>query len=81
MQELGLRIPQDLSIGGYDGVDMLQKLHPRLTTIRQDAGEIGRKAAQLLMERIEKPQIAGSATETIACTLLPGESIGLAPKN
>ena len=79
-QELGLRIPQDLSIGGYDGIELMQKLHPRLTTIRQDAGEIGRQAALLLMERIEKPQTAGSETATIACTLLPGESIGPAPQ-
>jgi len=79
-QELGLRIPQDLSIGGYDGIELMQKMRPRLTTIRQDAGEIGRRAAQLLMERIEKPQTAGSETAMIACTLLPGESIGPAPK-
>ena len=75
-KELGLRVPEDLSIGGFDGHAMMQLIHPRLTTIEQDARQIGTKAAELLIERIENPQTAGSGTVEVSVRLLAGESIG-----
>ena len=48
--ERGMRIPEDISIAGYDGVRMSQLLHPKLTTIRQDTERIGREAASRLIQ-------------------------------
>ena len=75
-KSLGLRVPEDLSIGGFDGSAVMQLIHPRLTTIEQDARQIGTRAAELLIERIESPQTAGGETVEVPARLLPGESIG-----
>ncbi len=52
-QELGLRIPEDLSVIGFADLDFAAKLHPPLTTMRQQPKEIGRRAAQRILERLE----------------------------
>ena len=49
----GLRIPEDISIAGYDGTRVSQMLSPKLTTIRQDTDKIGREAADRLISIIK----------------------------
>jgi LacI family transcriptional regulator len=49
---LGLNIPRDLSVVGYADFPFAQDLIPPLTTIKQDPYQIGRVAAQLLLDRI-----------------------------
>jgi LacI family transcriptional regulator len=51
--DLGLRVPQDLSIVGFGDIPMARYLNPRLTTISQPQPEMGAKAAALLFERLE----------------------------
>ncbi len=46
-----LRVPQDVSIMGYDDVDFASALSAPLTTIRQPAYEIGKAAARLLISK------------------------------
>lgn len=75
-KQLGLRVPEDLSIAGYDGIRLTQLIQPRLTTIEQDAKRIGAQAAEFLIDRIENPRTAGSELATIPVKLLEGESIG-----
>ena len=55
--EMGRRIPEDISIIGYDDLELCQYLHPTLTTFAQPKGEIGETAIQLLLERIEDPKL------------------------
>lgn len=73
--ELGLRVPEDLSLTGYDGTREAQLLRPRLTTISQDTATLGRTAAQLLVERIEKVD-APVQLINIPVKMLEGESLG-----
>jgi DNA-binding LacI/PurR family transcriptional regulator len=47
--ELGLDIPGDLSVVGFDDNPLARRLRPQLTTVRQDVGEKGRVAAAALM--------------------------------
>lgn len=54
---LGLCVPEDLSIAGYDGIFLLQALKPKLTTIKQDSKAIGREAAVLLNAIITKQSL------------------------
>lgn len=54
LREFGLKVPQDISITGYDGINLSKSIHPRLTTVEQDSDAIGRKAASLLLNRINK---------------------------
>lgn len=52
---LGLRIPDDCSIIGFDDIPQASQVHPPLTTVRQPLAEMGRAAAQLLLTYIEQP--------------------------
>jgi len=49
---LGLRIPQDLSIVGFDNLRFVEHLSVPLTTVDQPKQEMGRRAAEMLFERI-----------------------------
>ena len=61
--DLHLRVPEDVSIAGFDGNRLGQMLRPRLTTIKQDTKRMGMQAALYLIDRIENPRTAGSETE------------------
>lgn len=74
--EKGLRIPNDISVAGYDGTRMSQMLHPKLTTIRQNTDLIGREAAKRLIEAIEKPRTTLVERVVIEGSLIPGQSVG-----
>lgn len=52
--ELGLSVPHQLSIIGVDDIPMAPYFAPPLTTLRQDFTEIGRQAARLLRQAVEK---------------------------
>lgn len=53
VKEAGLRIPEDISITGFDDLVLSGYTQPKLTTIRQDFIEIGRLSAQLLQSLME----------------------------
>ncbi len=74
--ELGLRVPQDLSIAGFDGSRIGALTRPRLTTVAQDVHRMGRQAAQYLVKRIENPRTAVSETAEVPVHLVKGESLG-----
>lgn len=50
--DLGLRVPEDISLVGYDGIAASRYSIPRLTTIRQDTGELARQGVDALLQRI-----------------------------
>ena len=52
--ECGLKVPDDISIAGYDNLPFSYQIHPGLTTIEQEKFEMGKKAAEILLNRIEK---------------------------
>ncbi|WP_409252890.1 LacI family DNA-binding transcriptional regulator [Bacillus sp. SCS-153A] len=54
IKEKGLKIPQDISIIGYDDIEMSAYVTPKLTTVRQDTDRIGAKAGELLMNQINQ---------------------------
>ncbi len=58
--ELGLRIPQDLSLVGYDNTSLAQIRHLWLTTVDNAGPEVGRRAARALLRRIAEPGAAGT---------------------
>ena len=50
---LGISIPDELSLTGFDDVDLVSYLPTPMTTIAQDYYAMGKSAAELLIERIE----------------------------
>ena len=79
MRERGLRVPEDLSLAGYDGIRSVRAVRPRLTTIRQDTTAMGREAALRLIDHIERPNAALCDPVLIPSELIEGESLGPAP--
>lgn len=56
LNTMGYRIGTDISIAGYDGIAISRLLSPMMTTIRQDTENIGKRAAEKLIELIESPK-------------------------
>lgn len=56
----GLRIPQDLSITGFDDLELAAQIDPGLTTIRVPAAEMGALAAEYLIARLGGASVADS---------------------
>ena len=75
IREAGLRIPEDISIAGYDGTRLAQNVVPPLTTIQQDTEEIGRIAAEQLIEIIEHAAEAIPQVFTVEGKLFEGASV------
>lgn len=67
---MGLRLPEDVSAAGYDGIQLASVTSPALTTYRQDTAAIGRTAAAKLIELIEKPR-----TALVDRILIPGQLV------
>jgi DNA-binding LacI/PurR family transcriptional regulator len=53
MQEVGLRVPQDISVMGFDDIPGASFNSPGLTTVRQPLKRMGEVAAQTLLDRLE----------------------------
>lgn len=71
----GLRIPEDISIGGYDGINIASKISPELATIRQDTMLIGQKAAEKLISLIERPKSTVEEQILVDGVFVEGESL------
>jgi len=53
----GLSVPMDISVIGYDDIDLAEYVTPALTTIRQDTEILGSRAADILLSSIEGGQV------------------------
>lgn len=51
--ELGIKVPQQLSVTGFDDVAIAQQIHPSLTTMHVDTAKIGRCAARYLLDVLD----------------------------
>ena len=76
--ELGLRIPHDVAVAGFDNVEFSAFTHPPLTTVQQPTEDMGRLAAEILFRRIEgKPgSRRKSSCDRLPCQLVIRQSCG-----
>lgn len=79
LRDKGLSVPSDVSIIGFDDIDLAEFVTPPLTTIRQNKQELGRKAADALLSLIEESQ-AFSPIITVPVELVIRGSCGKPPQ-
>ncbi len=75
IKEMGLRVPEDISVAGYDGITLSQVLDPKLTTLQQDTKALGRCAAEKLIALIENPKAAIIERVVVEGRVLTGNSV------
>lgn len=75
IKDYGLRIPEDISIAGYDGIILSQVLDPKLTTLQQDTRSLGRSAAEKLIALIENPKANVIERVVVEGRVLHGNSV------
>jgi DNA-binding LacI/PurR family transcriptional regulator len=76
LKEAGLSVPADVSVMGFDDILTAAFYTPSLTTIRQPLTEMGRRGAQVLLERIANREKDFPAEIVVASELVVRESTG-----
>ena len=72
----GYNIPVDISVAGYDGLDILGLYDPRLSTVKQNTTEIGRLAAKELLDDIAYGGRKGKRNIIVKTEIEKGKTIG-----
>ena len=73
-QILNVNVPEDISIVGFDNIDMCEKVNPKLTTVNVDKGALGKRAVQRLRYQIEHPDAIPENT-VISVKLVERQSV------
>nr|WP_325211870.1 LacI family DNA-binding transcriptional regulator [uncultured Oscillibacter sp.] len=74
LRDRGKRVPEDISVVGYDGIPMASFSVPRLTTVRQDTQRLAERGVDVLLRSIERRGQA-PVHEVVPFQLIPGESV------
>jgi len=75
IRQRGLNVPEDISIAGYDGIEIGKRISPVMTTLDQDTDRIGRTAASKLIDLINNPKSTLIEQVIIEGYLAEGESV------
>jgi LacI family transcriptional regulator len=78
IRERGLRIPEDISVSGYNDMPLTEFLAPSLTTVHYPSWEVGHAAAEVALRLLAGEQEVQSVC--LDPTFIPRGSTGLAPK-
>ena len=78
VQAAGLRVPDDVSVVGFDDIQIAPLVNPALTTIRQDKVGLGLAAARALIEQIDNPEVTPPVL-TLPVGLVPRASTAAVP--
>lgn len=73
IRDRGLRVPQDVSVMGFDGIDLAYYYDPKLTTIRQQQDRLASRSVDILLDCIEHGH--KSVHEIVPFELVEGESV------
>ena len=77
LHDKGLRVPEDVSVMGFDGLKIGSFLVPQLSTVAQPAQQMAERAVEMLIAQIEENQQA--AHERVSFEIWQRESVA-APK-
>lgn len=78
VRKIGMRVPDDVAVAGFDNIQMSAYTEPPLTTVQHPAVEVGRRACELLFSGLAGNGLAGkdSPIERVPCKLLIRRSCG-----
>lgn len=76
IKERGYRIPEDISVAGFDGIRIGRHIEPQLTTLRQDTKRIGEMAGECLINLIEKPKTTVIEQVVVEGEVYQGKTVG-----
>jgi LacI family transcriptional regulator len=76
IEDLGLRIPEDVAVIGFDDFELAHVLRPRFTLVRQPAAELGRCAAEMLFDRLQGQGAPDPRRLVLPTELIVRESCG-----
>jgi LacI family transcriptional regulator, galactose operon repressor len=79
LRQAGLRVPDDVSVAGYDDLPVASVVEPPLTTVHQPMQEVGAVAARLLLDRLASGDPVPAGTRLLPAALVPRGSV-TAPK-
>jgi DNA-binding LacI/PurR family transcriptional regulator len=75
LRKLGLPVPDDMAVVGFDGIRLGAFTNPELTTVEQPGAEVGRRAVELVFARIQG-ELSSPRQVTLPVRLVVRESCG-----
>ncbi|MEN6313667.1 MAG: LacI family DNA-binding transcriptional regulator [Clostridiaceae bacterium] len=75
LQEKGVKIPEDISIVGFDDLSFAENINPPLTTVRQPIYDVGREACRMLINMMQKSGTQEVADMTLKTKLMIRKSV------
>lgn len=75
LQERGVRVPEDISVVGFDDIPEAEFMIPPLTTIRQDFDEVGRRSITLLLQLVAADDGPPPTVDPVAPVLVTRRSV------
>ncbi len=75
LNELGMKFPEDVSVIGFDNMELTGVIKPSLTIIEQPMEQIARLAAELLLKRLEQAEKQEYEVIILGAKLVEGESV------
>lgn len=78
LRDARVDVPREMSVTGFDNLDLARHLHPTLTSVEQNPEKLMNRAGELLLAQLQVSPgaLAASAVETVAPELVVGESTG-----
>lgn len=75
LNELGIRIPEEMSVIGFDNMEFARACIPKLSIVTQPTKELGRRAAELMLKRLEEKEQTEFETVRLATSFVEGRSV------
>jgi LacI family transcriptional regulator len=76
IREFGLSIPGDIAVMGFDDIPTAKLVYPSLTTVAQFQRDVGRRAAEMVMERLTQELPAGGRSVEMPFQIIARQSTG-----